>query len=149
LLTGAGPLVINEFMADHSTGLADEDGEFSDWIEIRNPTAVPVNADGYYLTDDAAVPTKWRLPAVSIPAGGYQLVFASGKNRLTLPRPHTNFKLAREGEYLGLVQPDGVTVSDEYAPQYPEQVENVSYGVLNGAERYFTTPTPGAANARG
>ena len=29
--------VISEFMADNDTVLADEDGDFSDWIEIHNP----------------------------------------------------------------------------------------------------------------
>src|SRR5688572_4310034 len=148
LLSGAGPLVISEFMADHSAGLVDENNEFSDWIEIHNPTAAAVNADGFYLTDDAALLTKWRLPAVSVPANGYLIVFASDKNRTT-PRLHTNFKLSNGGEYLGLVRPDGATVSDHYAPGFPEQVENVSYGVLGGVERYFTTPTPGAANVGG
>src|SRR5918993_3331236 len=148
LLSGAGPLVISEFMADHTTGLVDENNEFSDWIEIHNPTATPLNADGYYLTDDRAILTKWRLPAVNIPANGYLVVFASDKNRTT-PRLHTNFKLAKEGEYLGLIRPDTVTVSDEYAPEFPKQVENVSYGVLAGAERYFTVATPGTPNAAG
>src|SRR5687768_7482777 len=81
LLAGVGPLVISEFMADHSAGLVDENNEFSDWIEIHNPTAAAVNADGFYLTDDAAPLTKWRLPAVSVPANGYLIVFASDKNR--------------------------------------------------------------------
>lgn len=148
LLSGAGPLVISEFMADNSTGLRDENLEYSDWIEIHNPTAAPIDANGYYLTDDAGLLTKWRLPSVNVPANGYITVFASDKDRTT-PRLHTNFKLASDGEYLALVQPDGVTVADEFSPEFPLQVENVSYGVLAGAERYFTTPTPGAANVGG
>ena len=35
----------------HST-LADGDGRFSDWIEIHNPSATPVNLDGWHLSDD-------------------------------------------------------------------------------------------------
>ena len=149
LLTGAGPLVISEFMADNSTGLRDENLEYSDWIEIHNPTAAAINLDGYYLTDDEGLLTKWRLPAVTLAANGYRVVFASDKNRTTGAQLHTNFKLDADGEYLALVQPDGATVSDEYSPEFPQQVENVSYGVLNGAERYFTSPTPGAANVGG
>src|SRR5207247_661092 len=147
LLSGNGPLVISEFMADNSTGLKDENGDFSDWVEIQNPTAAAVNTDGYFLTDDSAVLNKWRVPARTIQPGGFLVVFASGKDRTAPARPHTNFKLDADGEYLGLIQPDGATVSDEYAPQYPQQVENVSYGIYNGEERYFATPTPGAANS--
>src|SRR5688500_19916664 len=47
----AGTPFISEFMASNSTGLRDQDNEASDWIEIQNPTAAPVNLDGYYLTD--------------------------------------------------------------------------------------------------
>src|SRR4051794_23293168 len=148
LLSGPGPLVISEFMADASAGLADENGDFSDWIEIRNPTAAAINASGYYLTDDPALLTQWKILSLSIPANGQVTIFASGKNRTT-PKLHTNFKLDADGEYLALVLPDGVTVADAYAPKYPKQVENVSYGVLNGVERYFTTPTPGLPNVGG
>ncbi len=34
----AAPL-ITEFMASNDSTLADEDGDFSDWIEIHNPDA--------------------------------------------------------------------------------------------------------------
>jgi len=129
LLSGAGPLVISEFLADNSRVFPDENGEYSDWIEIHNPTPSPINLGGYVLADSAA---RWTLPSVNLAAGAYRVVFASDKNR-TGATLHTNFKLSAEGEYLGLIRPDGVTVSDEYAPQYPEQVENVSYGVFGGS----------------
>ena len=29
--------VLSEFLADNATGLRDEDGDTSDWIEISNP----------------------------------------------------------------------------------------------------------------
>ena len=77
-----GDVIISEFMADNATTLADEDGQFSDWIEIHNPTLNPINLLGYSLTDDPGLLTKWEFPAVTIPAGGYLLVFASYKNRV-------------------------------------------------------------------
>src|SRR5690348_15996215 len=99
LLSGVGPLEISEFMANNSTGLTDENCDYSDWIEIHNPTPAAINASGYFLTDDPAVPNKWQLPALSIPGAGYTVIFASGKDRTT-PQPHTNFKLSASGEYL-------------------------------------------------
>lgn len=144
---------ISEFMASNRTGLTDEDGAFSDWIEIHNPDTAAIDLTGWYLTDNAGDRRKWRIPAVTVPAGGQSIFFASGKNR-TNPagRLHTNFSLAAdEGEYLGLVRPDGITVAHEYAPRYPAQEEDVSYGevVRAGEARetvYFPRPTPGAAN---
>src|SRR5207253_1992097 len=58
------------------------------------------------------------------------IVFASSKNRRIPGRPlHTNFQLARNGEYLALLYPDGVTVASAYAPNYPIQAPDISYGV--------------------
>ena len=128
MLAGNTP-VISEFMAVNGDTLADQDGAYSDWIEIHNPTAGAVNLDGYYLTDDAASLTKWRLPAVALPSGGNLVVFASGKDRAVAGQQlHTNFSLDATGEYLALVKPDG-TVAQHYAPEYPEQLEDISYGI--------------------
>ncbi|MGI9241175.1 MAG: LamG-like jellyroll fold domain-containing protein, partial [Verrucomicrobiales bacterium] len=55
--------VISEFMADNETALADGDGDYSDWIEIYNPTGTVIDLAGYYLTDDAGDLTQWMFPA--------------------------------------------------------------------------------------
>ena len=107
---------ISEFMADNDTVLQDEDGEYSDWIEIHNPDQQSIDLAGYHLTDDSANLTKWTFPATSLAAGGYLVVFASGKNRTpTSGALHTNFKLSADGEYLALVAP-GDSVLQEIAP---------------------------------
>ena len=127
-------LVISEFLASNSSiddqeGFVDEDNDFSDWIEIYNPTGVAVNLESWSLTDNKSELTKWQFPNVTISAGDYLIVFASGKNR-THPGSelHTNFKLSAAGEYLALVMPDGVTAVSEFAPAFPPQVGNISYG---------------------
>lgn len=79
--------VITEFLASNSTGLADADGDFPDWIEIHNPDAAPVNLDGYFLTDNASRLMKWRFPAVTLNPGAYLVVFASEKNRAVAGAP--------------------------------------------------------------
>ena len=50
LLTGA---IISEFVADNDSGLADDDGDFSDWLELYNHTTDPLDLQGWSLTDDA------------------------------------------------------------------------------------------------
>jgi hypothetical protein len=123
--------IISEFLAVNNSGIQDEDGNRSDWIELYNPTASDINLDGYYLTDDAAALTKWRLPAVTIRSNGYQIVWASGKNRVDPAKPlHTNFSLDGAGEYLALVAPDGATPITQFAPTFPPQGGDVSYGVV-------------------
>ena len=146
----AAAVRITEFLASNDSILADQDGDFSDWIEVHNEGPGSVNLAGWRLTDDAGELSKWVFPAVSLPAGGYLVVFASGKD-LTNPAGelHTGFSLKAGGEYLALLEPDG-TVATQYAPEYPEQESDVSYG-LDGAlqEVFFPTPTPGAPNGAG
>jgi len=141
---------INEFLASNSASILDEDQDYSDFIELHNNGEASVSLSGFYLTDDANELTKWQLPAVDIDAGGYLLIYASGKDKSDPSGPlHTNFKLSRGGEYLGLVATDGVTVLDDFSPEFPEQFEDVSYGTWAGDEETvnFLHPSPGAGNA--
>ncbi len=115
------PLVISEFMAGNSDSLNDYDGESSDWIEIYNRTSKSVPVTGWYLTDDPNMLTKWEFPdRITVGAGQYLVVFASEKNGMVGTwELHTNFMLNKDGEYLALVEPDGVTIASEYGDPYP------------------------------
>lgn len=142
-----GPYRLSEIMADNAGPLEDEGGDESDWIEIRNEGEVIGSLAGWYLTDDAANLTKWVFPKGLVGGGGFLVVFASGKDRAgESGELHTNFRLSREGEYLALVEPDGVTVHDEIVGGYPAQVTGVSWGESGGETGYFLNPTPGAEN---
>ena len=61
--------VLSEFMADNRSTLADEDGEFVDWIELSNPSTAPIDLTGYALTDDPKRPDRWLFPAVTLAPG--------------------------------------------------------------------------------
>ena len=125
----AQDVVVSEFMASNQSTLEDEDGEFSDWLELHNPNPTDVSLDGWSLSDDAGDPRKWQLPAITLETGGYLLIFASGKDRASADGElHTNFKLSASGEYLGLARPDG-SVAHEYSPEYPRQRGDISYGL--------------------
>ena len=145
LATGrAGAQVrIAEFVARNSSGLTDVDGANSDWIELENTGAGAVNLSGWHLTNQAAVPMLWTLPAVTLPAGGRLVVFASGKNRVNpAAELHTNFTLNGDGDYLALFQPGGVVVASQFAPAYPVQRADFSFGVArNVTEDRPITPT--------
>src|SRR5438552_18427150 len=122
-------VVISEFMADNKTTLADEEGQFPDWIEIYNTGTNTVNLNGWSLTDDPARQARWFFPATNLTAKGFMVVFASGTNRVVLGQPlHADFSLKASGEYLALVKPDG-TVATEFAPTFPQQFPDISYGV--------------------
>ena len=143
--------VINEFLADASRDaeLCDEDGDFSDWIELYNPNSYAIDAGGYFLTDDATLVTTWQLPAgVAMEPESYLVIYASNKNRAVAGAElHTSFSLSVNGEYLALIDPDGSTVVQSFSPGYPIQQTDVSYGMLSGGGfDSFSMPTPGAEN---
>lgn len=145
----SGGAIISEILASNDSILLDEDGDDSDWIELHNPTASDANLEGYYLTDDAEDLQKWRLPVTTLSPGEFLVVFASNKDRaVSGGELHTNFSLSAGGEYLALVEPDGVTIATEFTPEYPELRTNVSYGYDFGEQgyRFFLEPTPNATS---
>ena len=148
IVNPAGHLVISEFMADNEGTVLDDDGDPSDWVEIYNPTFGAISLAGHFLTDEKADPMKWAFPSVTVPAGGYLIVWASGKNHINPATPlHASFQLDRAGGYIALLGP-GPAVVHEFDP-YPSQLDDASYGLLGGdpaIERFLGEPTPGAEN---
>ena len=128
----AANLVISEFMASNSNGIVDSFGDHSDWLEIHNAGDASANLNDYFLTDNASDPEEWRFPSESLAAGGYQVVFASGRDLAVAGQElHTNFKLSADGEYLGLIRASDDTPQFEYAPTFPAQTSDISYGLFN------------------
>jgi hypothetical protein len=144
-------LSINEWMADNADFSVDPGtGKPEDWFEIYNPTITVAELGGYFLTDNLTNPFQYQIPnGYRVPANGFLLVWADGKasaNSTNHPELHVSFKLAKEGEALGLFAPDGTAVS---TVTFGPQSGNLSEG------RYFdggdlrlvmTTPTPGTPN---
>ena len=149
-LSAFGTLSISEFLAINGSGDVDKDGDHSDWIEIHNSGDSAVELVGWHLTDDPDSLTKWTIPKGSVSPNGYTLIHASGKDfsGLFSAEVHASFSLSGDGEYLALVEPDGSTIAHEFAPGYPVQRRDVSYGVAEDGEvfGYFPSPTPGEVN---
>ncbi len=141
-----GDVYLSEFVASNRDGLEDEDGQTSDWIEIWNSGANPVDLDGWYLSDNAGDLVQWRMPTTVLTPGTGIVVFASGKDR-DKGELHTNFKLSQTGEDLCLTRPDGVTVESSYLA-FPLQSTDISFGLKDttGGEGFFSPPSPGQPN---
>jgi len=142
---------INEWMADNELGgvLADESGDFADWIELYNPGATGINLAGYRVTDNTADTNKFVIPpGWNIPARGFLLLWAN-KEASTLQYLHTGFKLnASTGGVIAVFAPDGRCAD---LVRYGPQRANVGEGVYpdGGTEQYaLPLATPGAANRR-
>ena len=146
-LVKAENVIISEIMADNENVLEDGHGNYSDWIEIKNPNPVNFNLAGYFLTDDQSNLRKWIFPDQTIISpNGYLIVFATGQedSNKTDPQgnPHTNFSLKSEGEYLALIGPGGEEIIQQFSPNYPSIPKDISYSKSG----YFLEPSPGKIN---
>ncbi|MCB2220479.1 MAG: CotH kinase family protein [Bacteroidetes bacterium] len=138
-----GEVVINEFMADNETTMADQDGEFDDWIELYNNSTEPIDLTGWYLSDNAANPDKWTFPDTLIEGGDYLVVWADEDG--SQEGLHTNFKISAEGEVI-LLSDAAINLIDEVS--FGEQKSDTTTGRFpNGTGNFMEMlPTFGAEN---
>jgi len=137
---------INEIMSSNLSTIVDEDGSFSDWIEIYNSGEESVDLESFSLSDDLNILDKWQFPQISIDAGHYVLIFASGKTNFDIDILHSNFKLKASGESIYLSNPDRIIIDSLTAVKL---IADVSYGRSpDGTSNftYFESPTPDQAN---
>jgi hypothetical protein len=137
---------INEIVSSNASLTSDEDGDSSDWIELFNAGPSDAALSGYGLSDDEDKPFKWVIPDISLAAGEYLLIWASGKDRTSDSGTlHTNFSISAAGEEILLTKPDGEK-ADEIPPTHIPT--DKSYGrTPDGATTFtfFSQPTPGTA----
>ena len=141
------PLYINEVMSKNDTTLADSDGDFTGWLEIYNGESLPVNLNGYTLSDNGDLPAKWSFGNVEILANNFLLVFASDKDRNdSSDNLHTNFKIKSAGESLLLSDPNGELIDSIYTGIIPPDISRGRKP--DGSEEwyFFLESTPGGAN---
>ncbi|MBT4484777.1 MAG: lamin tail domain-containing protein, partial [Candidatus Latescibacteria bacterium] len=99
--------LINEIMSSNASTIKDEDGDYSDWIEIYNPGDLPIDLAGYGLSDRADDPFKWIFPELILDAEKHLLVFASGKDRTDTPN-HWETVITQDEEwkyFVGINEP--------------------------------------------
>ncbi len=155
---------INEFVAKNATTSPDlcDYTDYSDWIELYNNSSSEVSLSGYYLTSNKSKPQKWAIPSgTKIPANGYLVFFcdgydcAPGKNdtrpyypftaKFTTQRYHTNFKLDKDEEFVGLTKGSAFVDSVTYSLS---SLSDISIGRGSDGKWYkFDQPTPAASNS--
>lgn len=141
-------IVINEYSCSNLSSVADNFGDYEDWVELYNTTSSPVNLNGYYLSDKLSDPTKWQLGSVTINANGFLRIWASGRNIKTGTNIHAGFKLTQcKPEDIVLANASGTVIDSQTLK--PAQVGHSRGRTTNGGATWgvFTTPTPGASNA--
>jgi hypothetical protein len=98
--TSAQVIFINEVMANNVSVIANE-GDFSDWVELYNPSASAANISDWSLSDSLSSPRKFVFPAgTAIPAGGYLIVWLDSQTNS--PGLHSGFSLSSDTDDLTL-----------------------------------------------
>ena len=142
-------LYINEVLSSNDTGAQDEDGDYSDWVEIWNAGAAPVNLEGWGLSDSYSNPFKWMFGDVTIQPNEFLMVWASSKDRRVPSATnalHSNFAISAGGEEVTLTRPDGILMDELEPIAIPTDYSRGRFP--DGADNwlFFAEPTPGAAN---
>lgn len=137
-------IVINELMADNDTTVADDAGDFDDWVELYNSGTSTVDLSGFFLTDKADNLTKWDLPDGSLLGANEYLIIWTDEDS-SQGVYHANFKLSAAGETLWLLDTDTSLVdSVSWGPQQPDRAyARTPNGIGNFIEK---TPTYAANN---
>lgn len=76
-----GQVLINEVQISNLSTILDEDGEYSDWIELYNTTNTTIDLTDYRLNDDPGEDGGWSFGATTIGPNSHRLIFLSGKDR--------------------------------------------------------------------
>jgi hypothetical protein len=141
-----GSLVINELMADNENTIADQDGDFDDWIELFNNSEEAIHLEGYYLTDDPNELAQWIFPDTTIAAGGYLVIWADKDEEQE--GLHSNFKLSADGESI-ILSDANLNPIDEI--EFEVQQADISFGRFpNGTGSFgLMSPTFAAQNVEG
>jgi hypothetical protein len=130
-------------MTSNASALLDESFyNYSEWVEIYNPSDKSKNLSAYYLSNDPALPFLWKMPSITISARGYKVIWFDKMNTGF----HASFRLRSNREMLVLTNASG-TVVDSVRVEFPYQ--NCSFGRNpDGSSNwyYFSQSTQGGSN---
>ncbi|MBQ9249091.1 MAG: CotH kinase family protein [Oscillospiraceae bacterium] len=136
------PVRISEVrVADYGVGY-DSNAPHSDWVELINDSAVPVELDGYYLSDESGDLKKYQLHRITLQPGELYVVLCAEQDERQYPL--TGFALNAGRETLYLSDESGVV---DYVSLHDIPYTG-SYGRVTGENGffYFAAPTMGTAN---
>jgi hypothetical protein len=132
-LSSSGQVVINEGSNRNYTSIADENGDFPDWIELYNSGNNDVNIQNYSLTDDPAEPEKWKFPDLVMKPHHYKVVFCSGKDKT----PVSGFVIVTNTGYFTPVT--GWNIHTLSTPFYWDGVSNLLINTCSFSSAGYTS----------
>lgn len=139
----ADDIVINEVCSNNFSLICDENGNYSDYVELYNPASVPVSLTGFSLSDNKNELNKCSFDSMMIPAKGYKLIWLDGTDSDVIG--HASFKISSRGESIYLSNSNGTIIDSVEIPQlaYNTVFARVGDG---GSIWQKQIPTAGMAN---
>ena len=129
---------ITEVVPSNKAIIRDEDGEYSDYLELTNLGGKEEDLSGWWLSDGKD-PQKWRIGDLTLAPGEKRVIFCSGKDR-GQGELHTGFSLSSKGETITLATPEGIVLR---SVAYDEAESNKALYFLDGelvSSSYLATP---------
>lgn len=142
-------LIFSEVMSANSASVPDENGEFSDWLEIYNGTGHDVDMDGVMLTNRTDRIT-FPFPSYILKAGERVIVYATDSYQLDPNLPfHGKFKISSAGDHLYMYDPNMYLIDELVVPTMTADSSYILAAIdENGVRQYETTTfySPGYDN---
>lgn len=135
---------ISEIMAENTKTVADENGDYCDWIELYNPTSSAINLAGYVISEDSS--KRFTFPEITIAQGECLLLFANGVEKVDAANKivHIPLTVGSKGENISLFDAQGKLLCRLTSPGTEA---DKSFGVdEKGKLTVFDVPTPGKPN---
>lgn len=105
--SGFNSVRISELMASNEATLSDSKGCFADWLELYNSGDTSENLEGYCLRCGSE---SWSLPAVTLEADSYLVIFCDGADQTVNTDLHSSFSISAAGEAIRLTGRNGETL---------------------------------------
>lgn len=143
-----GALAVSEVMPSNDRYLIQRDGEYYDWIELKNVSDTAIDLAEYAVSDSSGDLLLCPLPQQTLEPGERVVIICSGNTELSGSYLHAPFTLNRDECWVY------VTHMDQGLSDYV-RVSGVplmgSAGRMDGENGifYFSTPTPGQENSGG
>ena len=143
-----GALAVSEVMPSNDRYMIQRDGEYYDWLELKNVSDQPIDLAEYAVSDSSGDLLLCPLPQQILEPGETVIVICSGDSSLTADYIHAPFTLNREECFVY------VTHVEQGLSDYV-RISGVplmgSAGRMDGENTivYFSTPTPGDENTGG
>ena len=130
-------ILINEVCSNNFSAGYDENGEYSDCIELYNPGKETVSLNNCFLSDDEKELEKYSLTGIEIPPKGYALIWLNKESGL---------RISKDGEKLFLTDAARGVYLDQVV--IPSLSYDTSYGrIQDGKSKWsIMSTTLGSSN---